>query len=510
MTSTSKPAIISHKDGHYYIKKSEVPPEILQKYRNLLSNITPKTEGKFPGKPFSIWQEYEKYMKLPRELPQSTVIPYTLPEPSGSWPQSPEIPEFRWISMGNLYDYQEEAVVQFRKLYDSGRPLGGIIKFGCGRGKTRTGLACARELGKRTLIVTNGDAVCDTWIAEIGKTFPDFQEKFGEIQVLSRVSGKKRKELLIESGNPILITCYKTLVYPGNFGPADFARIDLVILDEIHEYLTPGALEIFGLVSRRFILGLSATPSKPNGLHYLLDWYVGPIFISCDNLYRGALPVIRRVIHGVSHLSLKDQTGTLLPYLKIQEIILGDPERMKLIVSLVREYLQDSGNKILVIGILREQLERYRDEIEGEFPGSCAIYYSVSGKKEKEERRRLIQEKPVVLAIRQLGAQSLNIPDLNVLILASKYIPKNDGENTEKIEQLCGRVLRKEHVKSPVIVDIVDNHFYFLKHDRLCCKYYESCGYKFSWDGGNLRNETEDTFEEEIDENNYDIDDQFK
>lgn len=469
--------IIANRDGQFYIKKAELSEEEIRNYRSELGSITQKSESKFQLDKISVWTEIKDYVRLPRllglkDFPEATV---KLQETKvlDSWTDSSKyVTETLWPS---LYSYQIDAVSAYKKALED-RKLGGIIKFGCGRGKTRTALVCAAINKKKTLVICNGDTPCNSFEQEIKKTLGNIR-----YSMLTKEKKADRKKVLLDPEIPIILSCYKTIVYPGNFEPEDFHCIDLTIMDEVHEYLTEKSLEVFQLVSRNFIIGLSATPSKANGLHFLLDYFVGPIMIECKNLYEGALPEVHKIYCPVQDddgKPLKFEKGTT--YQKVQDTVQSGKHRQDLIVNqVIKYYRSDSNNKILVIGIMRELLEKYKKAIESVLSeDTCALYYAVTTKKEKEARDVAIQEKRVILAIRQMGGQSLNIPDLNIMILASKYIPKNDGENTEKIEQLCGRVLRKKHQKSPIIVDIVDKHFYFLKHDRLCTEYYENCGFK--------------------------------
>lgn len=445
-----KKAVISSKDGHYYIKKSEVPIEMVNKFRDELANIKPLTSSKYMTKVFSLWQEYDKYVRLPRMLGLKS-FPDVVPKIALSSPE-----KGNWgLTVNGLRSYQVDAVNRVVADY-SGGGLGGIIKFGCGRGKTRTAIAACCKIDKPTLVIVNLDNVCDVWINEIKGLFPDLI-----VPVLSRLKVKVAKHV------PFTICCYKTVV---NMEPEFFQAYEVVILDEVHEYLTEISLGIFSRVSRRYLLGLSATPSKHNGLHYLLDYYVGPIISDCPAEYDGKLPVVKMInFH-------PDGTDGLKTYQEVHEKVQKDPIREQLVMSQVRKWLTGE-NKILVIGSYREQLERYHGDLEETHPGQSLVYYSCTS--QKKEREEQLQKVRVIFAIKQLGYQSINVPDLNVLILSAKYIPKNDGENTEKIEQLCGRILRKKHTTSPIIVDIVDNHFYYNKHTRLCVEFYENQGFLF-------------------------------
>ena len=52
-----------------------------------------------------------------------------------------------------------------------------------------------------------------------------------------------------------------------------FSKIGFVIIDEIHAIMAESLSESMFYVSPRYLLGLSATPTRPDGMDGLLDWF---------------------------------------------------------------------------------------------------------------------------------------------------------------------------------------------------------------------------------------------
>ena len=100
---------------------------------------------------------------------------------------------------------------------------------------------------------------------------------------------------------------------------------------------------------------------------------------------------------------------------------------------------------------------------------------TVEGRKQLEESKK----KKVILAIRALGGQSLNVPNARYMIMASSYITKSLGDGTYwsgTLEQLVGRIKRKKHINSPVIIDIFDHVGFLIRHKKLRLAFYKKEG----------------------------------
>lgn len=57
-------------------------------------------------------------------------------------------------------------------------------------------------------------------------------------------------------------------------------QVDLLILDEVHQYASEQNIEIFGCVRYKYVLGLTATLERLDGRHELLT----PYLTVCDKI----------------------------------------------------------------------------------------------------------------------------------------------------------------------------------------------------------------------------------
>jgi hypothetical protein len=100
------------------------------------------------------------------------------------------------------------------------------------------------------------------------------------------------------------------------------------------------------------------------------------------------------------------------------------------------------------------------------------LYYGAHNTEEKLELQKTKENAKLILGIRMMAGKSLNIPECSILIMGSSYIPQ--GDNTANLDQMCGRIIRKNHAHAPIIVDLRDTFSFFKKHATLREEYYMS------------------------------------
>ena len=79
----------------------------------------------------------------------------------------------------------------------------------------------------------------------------------------------------------------------------------------------------------------------------------------------------------------------------------------------------------------------------------------------------------VMFGTYSMSSEGMDVPDLNTLILATS---KSD------IIQSIGRIMRKEHNKTPpLVIDIVDNFSFYINQSKRRSAYYRKCKYKINY-----------------------------
>ncbi|MEG0773568.1 DEAD/DEAH box helicase family protein [Clostridium sp.] len=140
-------------------------------------------------------------------------------------------------------DRTERQKLSIKRWIDSG---GHSIVEGCtGFGKTRIAIMLIQALYKRNsmlrvLVVVPTEVLKDQWNRELAKN---------QLFTISKVE--------------IINTVIKNIY-----------NVDLLILDEIHQFCSPQNIELFKVITYKYVLGLTATLERLDGRHKLLTSYL--------------------------------------------------------------------------------------------------------------------------------------------------------------------------------------------------------------------------------------------
>jgi hypothetical protein len=122
---------------------------------------------------------------------------------------------------------------------------------------------------------------------------------------------------------------------------------------------------------------------------------------------------------------------------------------------------KDNGRKLLVLSDRRNHLQTIQSLLDGDLEITFTYGLFLGGMKQKDlEKGRACQ---VILATYQAFGEGVSEKDLDTLLLITpkKFIGhlKNTTKNESgKLEQIVGRIFRKDHVeRNPLIIDFYDN-----------------------------------------------------
>lgn len=433
----------------YAIKKDSLTPEETQELRKILT-VAPRTNSKFgkAGDSFTVFQESVSRFYCPRMWAQAKYGP-----PDANILVEGESLREDLLFAGKPYDYQIEIVSKF--ISSGGN---GLICVPCGRGKTFMAINCAARLGKKFMIVVDKEFLLQQWAGELASLMPGI--RIGIIQ-----ENKKQ----ISSQYDCTIAMIQTLVQ-REFAETDFRSFGFTIFDECHHLGAANFSRALLKVQTKWMLGLSATPTRDDGLTKVFEWFLGePVYWEKT---READPdvIVRRI-----PFYTEDQKYLDVPKDRFGEVVLARlltqvcecEERNQLIDSVIEELVADSRRRVLVLSERKSHLER----IERGLPEGVSFGYYVGGMKEdvREEGARTAQ---VLLGTYAMASEAMNIKTLNTMVMTT---PR------KKIEQSTGRILRTrkdEREVQPIIVDIHDVEHDVYNGQWLKRKaYYKKCAY---------------------------------
>ena len=313
---------------------------------------------------------------------------------------------------------------------------GGLISLKCGGGKTVLALWIASLLKKKTIVVVHKDFLMTQWRDRILQFLPD--AKIGKIQ---------QNTIDIEDKDIVLamVQSLSMKEYPEE----TFQSFGLAIFDECHHLGAETFSKALPKVASKYMLGLSATPNRKDGLRRVFEWYIGNmVYISKDIDLEDTIDVnVMEYYDDTESYCRQELTYMKKPCCpKIINNVCSHQARTLQICNHIRE-LYTLKRRILILSDRRGHLD---DIFKWCNENVCPSGLYVGGMKPHE--LRLSQEKDIILGTFSMAAEGMDIPKLNTIILAS---PKSD------VVQAVGRILREKpgvRTHNPLIIDYVDTH----------------------------------------------------
>lgn len=330
----------------------------------------------------------------------------------------------------------------------------GILSLPTGYGKTTVALYVLTKVKRKTLIVVHKEFLLTQWVERIKQFIPS--ARIGRLQ--ANIVDVDDKDIVIGMLQSLSKKDYDKSIL-DDFG--------FTIIDETHHVCTRTFSKLFTKVNTKYVLGLSATLERKDGLTKVLHWFLGDVLYKVERMKQ------RHVY--VKRLDFKCDNYGSFPLNRMRKPsipeaitkVIEQKERNELILDLIRKCLMDNDRRILVLTDRRQHcidlMTMCNENIDNHKFG---LY--IGGM--KPEQLKESEECNAIFATYSLAHEGLDIPVLDTLIMAS---PKSD------IVQSVGRILRETTGKknNPYIIDIVDiwGPFQYQFFKRL--KYYKSAGF---------------------------------
>jgi superfamily II DNA or RNA helicase len=492
----------------YSIPKSELNDAETKAMQAELT-VAPKMNTKFATKAA---MDAAKF-KLFRESPTRWYLPRSWGINTYGVPQQNVVPEGTGLRsdlvfQGKPYDYQVAIMDSFMNA-----GANGLICVPCGKGKTFMALGIAARIGKRFLVVVDKEFLMNQWrgemeallpgirigiIQENNKQIGDVDEPVQKDPTIDEMKAKlKELGLKVSGTKEVLLSRLKDAI-PGynekpvlqkvqydccialiqtvvrrDFTASDFESFGFTIFDECHHLGAQHFSKTLHRIQTRCMLGLSATPTREDGMSKVFTWFLGePVYWEKT---REPDPTVE--VKGV-FVETKDEAYNTVPTDWRGEVVmarmlgnvLGCDERNREILRWILRLCEEPSRRVLVLSERIGHLERI-EELVKEANATLTMAYYVGGMKEavREEGAAVAR---ILLASYAMASEAMNIKTLNAVILAS---PR------KSVEQSTGRILRvrpDQRKVPPVIVDIVDEHSMYQSQWRKRLTYYRKCAYQ--------------------------------
>ncbi len=386
------------------------------------------------------WKAGENSLTFPRGAARAIIgffrsngIPYHVEDKRLSL----EPVEFNFSA--DLREYQQEAVDAILK-----RDFGSL-SAPTGAGKTVIGLKAVAERKQPALIITHSKELAAQWIDRIEQYLGIKKSESGFI------GGGK-----FSVGNKITVALVQTLY---KCTEKVFPFVGHIIIDESHHCPSRLFSEAVSAFDCKYMLGLSATPYRRDGMGRLMWWYLGDLVFEVnksklveDGHVLNADVIIRKT--EITH-SEYDQTNE---YSKFLSGVLQEPVRNQMIC---RDVVSEAQNGSCCI-VLSDRISHCEVLLEMLTERGLKAG-KLTGDMKKQDRADVMDSLrsgrlKCVIGTTSLLGEGLDIPSLDTAFLASPI--KFSG----KLIQSVGRILRpSEGKRKPRVYDYLDENFAVLK-----------------------------------------------
>ena len=395
------------------------------------------TEFGFPPPPFKVFRKAKSGLCVPRFYGEDKIGP----------PKEDRRPEPIKINAkfnGKLRDDTRQTDAMAAAL----KAGHGVLSLPCGFGKTTVALAIACKLGYRTMIVVHKEFLANQWKERIQQFCPG-----ASIGIVQQDKKETECDFVIAMLQSLSLKEY-------SFG--DFDSIGTLIVDEAHHICAKVFSQSLFKMCPKHVFGLSATPTRKDGLTKVLHWFMGPTFFSVERKNQDQVEVfpIEYTCDRYNDPPPCTRFGKLSLATMITELT-EDRQRNIVIAQIIKD-ISKTTRQVLVLSDRRHHCEVLHQS----FKKTSGLY--MGGMKEADLTES--SKKKIIFATFSQAHEGLDIPSLDTVILAT---PKSD------IVQSIGRIMRETKGKknNPHIYDIFDQWSicHAMYHKRL--KIYKQGGF---------------------------------
>lgn len=407
--------------------------------------FAPKSCIKQPD-PFAIYRESQKKFYVPRFY---GIDSYGDPDEN----RLSDGHKIKLKFKGELRDIQKPIVSKYLK---HAKINGcGLIEIYCGAGKTVMALNILARIKRKTLIVVHKDFLLRQWKERIEQFLPG--AKVGRIQA----------DIMDVEGKDIVIGMLQSLSMK-EYPPSVFKEFGFTIFDECHHISAEVFSRSLFKIVTKYILGLSATMDRKDGLTKVFKQFIGPVVVKKERPLQDN--VVVKAIEYTSNdeqfskveLNFRGQTAYALMIKKLCEFNRRSEFILKVLINILKK--DTSELHIMIIGHNKSLLKYLHDAIEDR--KIAPVGYYVGGMKEADLKES--EGKKIIIATYAMAEEALDIKTLSALVMVT---PKVD------VRQAVGRILRNVEGKK-LVVDIIDQHELFRRHWKKRQTWYKKQKFK--------------------------------
>ena len=433
--------------------KSDISKEVETKIRKELT-VKPQTQqsryDSMTDNEFPVFLESATRLYLPRIWAKDNLGPAASSVMSDGEPLPASL-----SFIGKPYDYQENII---KKFLDA--DANGLICVPCGKGKTFMAVAIAFRLRRRFMVVVDKEFLLDQWAGEMRSLIPGIR--------IGRFQGAKAE---VEPAEYDCTICMIQTIVQRQIPESVLRSYAFTIFDECHHLGAKHFSKVLSKLQTKYMLGLSATPTRDDGLTKVFEWHLGkPVYWEKKREADTTVGVelMRFACDDTEYADVPTNFRGEVILARLLTKIVEFQKRNVFIADRLKELIKEPGRRILVLSERIGHLEALEALLK---PTGCVMGYYIGGMK-SAVRDLAAEEAQILWATYAMASEAMNIKTLNTVLMAS---PR------KKIEQSTGRILRQrpeERKVDPLIIDIIDVHRSMQSQARQRITYYKKCGYK--------------------------------
>ena len=343
-----------------------------------------------------------------------------------------------WTFAGGLRSQQLPVVNAFLLP----QPHDGVLSLHTGGGKTVCALYIASQLRLPTLVIVHNSFLRDQWEERVRAFLPNAR--------IGRIQG----DVCEVEGKDVIIAMLQTISMK-ELPIATFKPIGFVIVDECHHIASEVFVQALPKVTSKYMLGLSATPTRKDGLMFVAHWFLGPLLYNSDKgdiedpdinvevyEYKNDDPKFNEIIY--------NRQGVMFTSLMINKLAECE-NRTGWLSDIIADVLTESPHRQMLV--LTDRVQHTKDILAALPPSIRARSAILSQGVPASKRAEFCESCSVLIATYAMCKEGFDVPTLNTLLMAT---PRPD------IDQIVGRILRVEKSARkvhPLILDVVDPQF---------------------------------------------------
>jgi superfamily II DNA or RNA helicase len=342
------------------------------------------------------------------------------------------------IDFSGILDEKQIKAVETLLLHENG-----LLVAPPGSGKTVMACALIAQRNVPTLVLVHRDQLVTQWIEQLTKFLKIKKSQIG-------VLGGTRKKLK----GMIDIAMLQT-VSRREDSSSVLSQYGLIIIDECHHIPAVSFESTLRNANVRYIVGLTATPYRKDGLHPIISMHCGPVRYEIKESRTDEIE--RTVIVRASSFKIDESSGERPPIHIVWDALVKDEQRLSLIARDVAEILSISRFPV-ILSDRKEHLSLLHEYIQQSSLSS--VGYIITGDMGEKERASILDkiktrlandEATFILSTGSLLGEGFDFSECDTLFIAMPISFKG------RVIQYAGRLHRSHEGKEKILIyDYVD------------------------------------------------------